>query len=84
MKGINMKNQIIKNILRVLESMGYKSEIYDENTDLFKEIGIDLFDTIELVTKLEEEYDVIIPDDQINTITSIGSAADLVCKYLKD
>ena len=79
-----MKKQIVKNIIEVLKSMGYKSEEYDENTDLFKDVGIDSLDAIELVTKLEEEYNVIIPDDQINTITTIGSAADLVCKYLKD
>lgn len=79
-----MKKQIIKSIIEALKSMGYKSEEYDENTDLFKDIGIDSLDAIELVTKLEEEYDVIIPDDQINNITTIGSAADLVCKYLKD
>lgn len=79
-----MKKQIIKNIIEVLKSMGYKSEEYDENTNLFKDIGIDSLDAIELVTKLEEEYNVTIPDDQINNITTIGSAADLVCKYLKD
>lgn len=79
-----MKKQIIKSIIEALKSMGYKSEEYDENTNLFKDIGIDSLDAIELVTKLEEEYNVIIPDDQINNITTIGSAADLVCKYLKD
>lgn len=79
-----MKKQIIKSIIEALKSMGYKSEEYSENTNLFKDIGIDSLDTIELVTKLEEEYDVTIPDDQINNITTIGSAADLVCKYLKD
>jgi acyl carrier protein len=79
-----MKKQIIKNIIEVLKSMGYKSEEYSENTNLFKDIGIDSLDAIELVTKLEEEYNVTIPDDQINNITTIGSAADLVCKYLKD
>lgn len=79
-----MKKQIIKNIIEVLKSMGYKSEEYNENTNLFKDVGIDSLDAIELVTKLEEEYNVTIPDDQINNITTIGSAADLVCKYLKD
>ena len=79
-----MKKQIIKNIIEALKSMGYKSEEYNENTNLFKDIGIDSLDAIELVTKLEEEYNVTIPDDQINNITTIGSAADLVCKYLKD
>ena len=79
-----MKKQIIKSIIEALKSMGYKSEEYSENTNLFKDIGIDSLDAIELVTKLEEEYDVTIPDDQINNITTIGSAADLVCKYLKD
>lgn len=79
-----MKKQIIKSIIEALKSMGYKSEEYSENTNLFKDIGIDSLDAIELVTKLEEEYDITIPDDQINNITTIGSAADLVCKYLKD
>lgn len=79
-----MKKQIIKSIIEALKSMGYKSEEYGENTNLFKDIGIDSLDAIELVTKLEEEYDITIPDDQINNITTIGSAADLVCKYLKD
>lgn len=79
-----MKKQIAKNIIEVLKNMGYKSEEYDENTNLFKDVGIDSLDAIELVTKLEEEYNVTIPDDQINNITTIGNAADLVCKYLKD
>ncbi|MCD7865705.1 MAG: acyl carrier protein [Clostridiales bacterium] len=47
----------------------------------FKEdLDADSLDLFELVMALEEEYDIEIPTDELETLTTVGSIVD----YLKD
>ncbi|MCD7921851.1 MAG: acyl carrier protein [Clostridiales bacterium] len=47
----------------------------------FKEdLDADSLDLFELVMQLEEEYDIEIPTDELETLTTVGSIVD----YLKD
>ena len=55
------------------------SEITAE-TDLKEDLGADSLDLFELVMALEEEYDVEIPTEELENLTTVGGVID----YLKE
>ena len=49
------------------------------DTDLQEDLGADSLDLFELVTNLEEEYNIEIPAEQLEEMTTVGKVID----YLK-
>ena len=43
-----------------------------------EEIGADSIDLVDLVTELEEEFGVSVPDEEFENIKTIGDVADLI------
>ena len=43
-----------------------------------EDLGADSLDTVELVMALEEEFDIEIPDEEAEKITTVQSAIDYV------
>ena len=54
------------------------SEITDEK-EVVKDLGADSLDLFELVTNLEEEYNIEIPAEELEKLTTVGKVID----YLK-
>jgi acyl carrier protein len=42
------------------------------------DLGADSLDVVEIVTSVEEEFDLLIPDDLLEQITTIGQAVDYI------
>jgi acyl carrier protein len=49
------------------------SEVTDE-ASFTNDLGADSLDTVELIMEFEKEFNVQIPDDQAETITTVGQA----------
>jgi len=47
-------------------------------TSFVEDLGADSLDTVELVMALEEEFDIEIPDEEAEKITTVQSAIDYV------
>lgn len=77
------KEHVYKTILSKLNEMGYKNQEIDENTDIFKDLGLDSLDAVELMTGLEQEYDITIPDEDIANVSKISDIVDMAIKYIK-
>ena len=45
---------------------------------IVEDLGADSLDTVELVMALEEEFDIEIPDEEAEKITTVQSAIDYV------
>jgi acyl carrier protein len=45
-----------------------------------EDLGADSLDVVELVMELEEEFDINIPDDAAEKITTVGQAVDYIEK----
>ena len=56
-----------------------ESEVTNES-NFMSELGADSLDTVELIMEFEKEFDVQIPDDEAEKITTVGEAI----KYLED
>lgn len=61
------------------DKLGIDAEEITEATSFKEDLGADSLDLFELVTNLEEEYDVEVPAEELEKLTTVGK----VIEYLK-
>ena len=52
-------------------------------TSFVNDLNADSLDTVELVMELEDEFDMTIPDEDAEKLTTIGDAVDYIKKHLE-
>ena len=62
----------------IIEKLGVDAEKVTEDASFVEDLGADSLDTVELVMDFEEEFDLEIPDEEAEKLTTVGSAI----KYL--
>lgn len=50
----------------------------NNDTDLADDLGADSLDVVDLVMTLEEEFDIEIPDEDIETMTTVGEIVEYI------
>ena len=68
--------QQVKNI--VAEQLGVKEEEVKNESSFVADLGADSLDTVELVMALEEEFEIEIPDEKAEKITTVQQAVDYI------
>ncbi|MHC5111393.1 MAG: acyl carrier protein [Planctomycetota bacterium] len=58
-----------------------KSELSRE-TSFANDLNADSLDTVELVMELEDEFDMTIPDEEAESLKTVGEAIDYIHKTL--
>lgn len=62
----------------IVDKLGVdESEVKPEAT-FTNDLGADSLDTVELIMELEKEFNITIPDDQAEKITTVGDAISYV------
>ena len=54
-----------------------ESEVTDES-NFMSDLGADSLDTVELIMEFEKEFDLQIPDDEDEKITTVGEAIEYI------
>jgi len=62
----------------IVEQLDVKEEDVKSEASFVEDLGADSLDTVELVMALEEEFDIEIPDEEAEKITTVQSAIDYV------
>ena len=62
----------------VAEQLGVDKEKITPSTSFVNDLGADSLDQVELVMELEEEFDINIPDDAAEKITTVGDAVKYI------
>ncbi|MEA5598775.1 acyl carrier protein [Rivularia sp. UHCC 0363] len=62
----------------VVEQLGVEDEKITPNANFANDLGADSLDTVELVMALEEEFDIEIPDEAAEKITTVQEAVDYI------
>jgi acyl carrier protein len=62
----------------IVEQLGVTPEQVTPEASFIEDLGADSLDTVELVMALEEEFDVQIPDEEAEKITTVQQAIDYV------
>lgn len=61
----------VKTILA--EQFDVEEEKINEDTDLQEDLGADSLDVVDLLMSIEDEFEIEIPDDEIENIKTVGS-----------
>lgn len=61
----------------VAEQLGVEEEDINEDTS-FDDLNADSLDIVELIMALEEEFDLEIPDEDAENLTTVGAAVEYV------
>jgi len=64
----------------ITEQLGVSKDEVAPGASFFDDLGADSLDIVELVMSMEEEFDVEIPDDDLERLVTIGDAIS----YLKE
>ena len=70
--------QKVKNI--VMEQLGVSADEVKPEASFIEDLGADSLDLTELIMAMEEEFDVEIPDEEAEKITTVQNAIDYVAK----
>ncbi len=62
----------------VVEHLGVETEKVTEEASFIDDLGADSLDIVELVMAFEEEFNVEIPDDAAEKITTVKDAIDYI------
>ena len=71
----NIEGRVIK---VVSEQLGVNSDEISLSSAFVADLDADSLDTVELVMELEKEFDLIIPDEMAEKITTVQQAVDFI------
>ena len=71
----------IKNI--VADKLSIGEDQITEEASFIDDLGADSLDTVELVMALEDEFDLDIPDEEAEKLTTVGKAIEYVLANVK-
>lgn len=60
----------------IMDKLGVDDEEVTIDASFIDDLGADSLDTVELIMELEKEFDVSIPDEDAETIATVGAAID--------
>ncbi len=62
----------------IVEKLGVDAAKVIEDASFIDDLGADSLDTVELIMQFEEVFDIEIPDEEAETITTVGSAVKYI------
>ena len=62
----------------IVDQLGVDENQVKPEASFIDDLGADSLDTVELVMALEEEFDIEIPDEDAEKITSVQNAVDYI------
>ena len=73
--------QRVKSI--IVDKLGVEEVEVTETASFTNDLGADSLDTVELIMEFEKEFNITIPDDQAEKISTVGDAVSYVEQHAK-
>jgi acyl carrier protein len=67
----------------IVEKLGVDESEVTPEASFTNDLGADSLDTVELIMELEKEFNVSIPDEQAENITTVGQAIGYLEEHVK-
>lgn len=64
----------------VIEQLGVEEDIVTPDANIQDDLGADSLDIVDLIQTIEDEYDLSIPDEAVESIKTVGDIATYVEK----
>ncbi|HSR69722.1 MAG TPA: acyl carrier protein [Acidobacteriota bacterium] len=68
----------------IVEQLGVSDGDVKPEASFVDDLGADSLDTVELVMKFEEDFDIEIPDEDAEKIQTVKDAVDYIKEHQKD
>lgn len=62
----------------LVDKLQVEADTVTEDANLFDDLGLDSIDLMTVVMAIEERFDIEVPDEELEDVTTIGQAADLL------
>ncbi len=73
--------QKVKSI--IIDKLGVEESEVTHEASFTNDLGADSLDTVELIMEFEKEFNISIPDEQAETITTVGQAVSYLEEHAK-
>ncbi len=77
-KKINMSDIAAKVKAIIVDKLGVDESEVTIEASFTNDLGADSLDTVELIMEFEKEFDIAIPDDQAEKISTVGEAISYI------
>ena len=67
----------------IVEKLGVDESEVTPEASFTNDLGADSLDTVELIMEFEKEFNLSIPDEQAETITTVGQAIAYLDEHVK-
>lgn len=67
----------------IVDKLGVDDKEVNPEASFTNDLGADSLDTVELIMEFEKEFNIAIPDDQAEKISTVGQAIDYIEKNVK-
>lgn len=68
----------------IIDKLGVEDSKITEDAKFIDDLGADSLDTVELIMQFEEEFNIEIPDDDAESIVTVGKAIDYIDSKLAE
>ena len=62
----------------IIDNLGVDTTEVTTEASFTNDLGADSLDTVELIMEFEKEFDIQIPDDKAEAITTVGDAVSFI------
>jgi acyl carrier protein len=77
------REELLKKIKTIVsDKLSISEDQVTEDASFIDDLGADSLDTVELVMALEDEFDLDIPDEEAEKLTTVGKAMDYVMENI--
>lgn len=66
----------------IVDKLGVDESQVTAEASFTNDLGADSLDTVELIMEFEKEFNISIPDEQAETITTVGQAIEYLNKTI--
>ena len=67
----------------IVDKLGVDESEVTDDASFTNDLGADSLDTVELIMEFEKEFDLAIPDDQAEKISTVGEAISHIEEAIK-
>ncbi len=67
----------------IVDKLGVEEAEVTNEASFTNDLGADSLDTVELIMEFEKEFNISIPDEQAETITTVGQAVTYLEEHAK-
>lgn len=77
------KEEIQIEVSKILvEHLGVDSDKIKDDSDFVEDLGADSLDAVEIIMAIEEHFDIEIPDEEAETMTTVQKTVDVIIAKL--